>query len=243
MTTGTRPDRASTPTAEPPIPPLENGDRLSREEFLRRAEAMTGVAKIERIEGIVYMQAALRFVQHGGPHARFMAWLGVYQAYTPGTEQGDNSTLHLDQDNDPQPDAFLRIAPECGGRSRTTEDGYIEGAAELVGEIAASSISFDLHLKLNVYRRNAVQEYIVWNVAAQEIAWFRLRSGQFDRLAADAAGLLKSEVFPGLWLDPAALTRGDMAAVLAILQQGLASPEHAAFVETLRRAGESRPHD
>src|SRR5207248_2634562 len=83
-------------------------------------------------------------------------------------------------------------------------DDFIKAAPELVAEVSASSVSYDLHSKLNVYRRNGVREYIVWRVLDKEIDWFVLRGTQFERLTLDGL-LLKSEAFPGLWLDPAAL--------------------------------------
>lgn len=171
---------------------------------------------------------------HGAPHADFVGWLAHYRAFTPGVRAGDNSTLHLDIDNEPQPDGYLRILPEFGGRTQTVE-GYIEGGPELVAEVAASSASYDLHDKLNAYRRNGVQEYVVWRVWDRAVDWFVLRSGRYERLAATSRGLLQSEVLPGLWLDPAALVSGDMARVLQVLQEGIASPEHAAFVARLQQ--------
>ena len=164
-------------------------------------------------------------------------WLGLYRASTPGVEVGDSATLRIDLDNEPQPDAFLRIEPSRGGQSRTTADGYVDGAPELVAEVAASSASYDLHAKLHVYRRSGVREYIVWRVLDGEIDWFALRSGQYQAMTPDAAGLLRSEAFPGLWLDPAALLRDDIARVLAVLQEGVRMGEHDAFVAQLVKAG------
>ena len=67
-------------------------------------------------------------------------------------------------------------------------------------------------------------------VLDKAIDWFVLRSGEFKTMAPDEAGILRSEIFPGLWLDAAALVHGDMAQVLAVLQRGIASPEHEAFL-------------
>jgi Uma2 family endonuclease len=223
--------RASGPTEE--LPPLRAGDRLTRDEFERRYRAMPDVNKAELIEGVVYMPSPVSTDEHGSPHFDLIGWLAAYRAQTPGVQGGDNSTLRLDWDNAPQPDAFLRILPEFGGQSRT-EDGYVVGAPELLAEVSASSASYDLHDKLNAYRRNGVREYVVWRVWDREIDWFVLRGGRFERLPLTPDGLYKSEVFPGLWLDPAALTEGELARVLEVLQQGLAAPEHAAFVERLR---------
>ena len=224
-------------TTTSPIPPLESGDRLTRAEFERRYEAMPGVKKAELIEGVVYMPAAVRHEGHGRQHSVLAVWLGVYVANTPGVEASDNATVRLDLDNEPQPDLLLRLPESLGGQSRVDADGYIEGPPELVAEIAAGSAAYDLHQKLNVYRRHGVREYVVWRVLDAEIDWFILREGRFDRLAPDAAGIYKSEVFPGLWLDASALLRGDQAVVLDVLNDGLASAEHAEFVERLRKMG------
>jgi len=218
---------------EPALPPLENGDRLTRAEFERRYEAMPHLKKAELIEGVVYVPSPVRHSQHGFPHARLISWLGFYQANTPGVDVSDNSSVRLDLDNEPQPDALLLIDPARGGQTRLSVDGFIEGAPELVAEVASSSVSYDLHAKLHVYRRNGVCEYLIWRVLEQEIDWFVLRAGQYERMPVDANGLLRSEVFAGLWLDPAALIRGDLAMVLAVVQQGIASPEHTAFVARL----------
>jgi len=212
------------------LPPLENGDRLTQAEFERRYEAMPHLKKAELIEGVVYVPSPVRHSQHGFPHARLISWLGFYQANTPGVDVSDNSSVRLDLDNEPQPDALLLIDPARGGQTRLSVDGFIEGAPELVAEVASSSVSYDLHAKLHVYRRNGVCEYLIWRVLEQEIDWLVLRAGQYERMPVDANGLLRSEVFAGLWLDPAALIRGDLAMVLAVVQQGIASPEHTAFV-------------
>src|ERR1700728_322838 len=150
----------------------------------------------------------------------------AYEAGTPGVETGDNSTVLLDLDNVPQPDSLLFIQQEYGGKVKINEDDYIENAPDLVGEIAASSASYDLHDKLNVYRRNGVREYVVHRVLDGQVDWFVLREGRFEALAASPDGLLRSTIFPGLWLDPAALIRGDAAMVMEVVQRGLSSPEH-----------------
>jgi Uma2 family endonuclease len=219
------------------IPPLENGDRLTRAEFERRWDAMPQLKKAELIEGEVFMPSAVRYGQHSYPHSLFGTLLGIYHIETPGVEGGDNGSIRLDVDNEPQPDSFLIIRPERGGQSRISADDYIEGAPELVAEIASSSVSYDLGKKLNVYRRCGVREYIVWRVRDREVDWFVNREGSFERLAPSADGILRSTVFPGLWLDPAALVKGEIALVKSVLEQGLKSPEHAEFVARLERTG------
>ncbi|NET88977.1 MAG: Uma2 family endonuclease [Kamptonema sp. SIO1D9] len=215
------------------IPPLENGDKLNRTEFERRYAAMPDLKKAELIEGIVYMASPLRITNHGNPHAKIITWLGNYWSATPEIELGDNATVRLDLDNEPQPDALLRI--KVGGQSTISEDGYVEGAPELIVEIAASSVSIDLHQKLKVYRRNQVQEYLVWRVDDGEFDWFRLQSGEYVQLEPNSNKIICSQVFPGLWLDKEALLTGNLAQVLAILQQGLASQKHQDFVRKLTK--------
>lgn len=218
------------------IPPLEPGDRLTRPEFERRYDAMPHLRKAELIEGFVHMPSPVRYRHHGRPHAILMGWLIHYEAATPGVETADNSTARLDLDNEPQPDAMLLIDPARGGQTRISEDDYIEDAPELVAEVASSSVSIDLTTKLHVYRRNGVREYVVWRVRDRVVDWFVLRSGQYEPLAPNAEGLLCSEIFPGLWLDVAAVLRGDVAGVLAAVQRGITSPEHNAFVTRLHTA-------
>jgi Uma2 family endonuclease len=221
-------------SGESHLPPLEPGDRLTRVEFERRYDAMSDLKKAELIQGIVYMPSPLRFRRHGEPNRHLSAWLGVYQAATPGVRGADNASVRLDMDNEPQPDSLLLIDPKCGGQASISEDDYIEGSPELVAEISSSSVSYDLGDKLQVFRRHGVQEYIVWRVLDREIDWFVAREGRFATLSLDDDHWYKSEVFPGLWLDVPAMLRSDLATVLAVLQQGLQSPEHAAFVERLR---------
>jgi Uma2 family endonuclease len=211
------------------VPPLENGDRLTREEFERRYDAMPHLKKAELIEGEVYVASPARHKSHSLPHVNLLTWIGTYASATAGTEPGDSGTIRLDLDNEPQPDAYLMIAPDRGGRVKFSDDDYVEGAPELIAEIAASSVSYDLGKKLNVYRRNKVQEYIVWRVLDAELDWFVLRGGKYEALEQSADALLRSIVFPGLWLDSAALIRGDMPGVLTVLEQGLRSVEHAEF--------------
>ncbi len=209
------------------LPPLESGDRLTRAEFERRYAAMPHIKKAELIEGVVYMASPLRASAHGQPHGAIVTWLGVYCAATSGVQFYDNPTVRLDADSEPQPDAVLRL--ERGGQSRISADDYIEGAPELIVEIAASSASYDLHDKLRVYRRNGVREYIVWRTYSQQLDWFYLQDGEYQAIAPDAAGVYRSQQFPGLWLAGDRLLASDLAAVLALLQGGLETPEHRAF--------------
>lgn len=222
-----------TAAARTPFPRLEQGDHLTRAEFELRYEAMPEVKKAELIEGVVYMPSPVRFPHHGKPHWNTIAWMASYEVQTPGITGADNTTLRFDNDNEPQPDALLMIEPDYGGQTKIDAEGYIEGAPELVAEIASSSASFDLHEKLNVYRRSGVREYVVWRVLERAIDWFILREGKYELVAPGDDGILRSEVFPGLWLNVSAMLDGRLDAVLATLQQGVAKPEHKDFVSRL----------
>src|SRR6266540_785549 len=215
------------PTAAEPL--LEPGDRLSRDEFEWRYERMLQVKKAELIEGIVYLPSPVRAEKHAEPHSHLAGWLVFYVSETPGVRFFDNSTVRLDLDNEPQPDLVLLKSPAKGGQARISQDDYIEGAPELVAEIVASSSAYDLHQKKGAYRRNGVREYVAWVTGESRLVWWELREGEYHELTADDDGLLKSRVFPGLWLDTAALLRGDLKAALASLRRGLESAEHAAF--------------
>lgn len=221
---------------EPLAPPkLHEGDRLTRDEFERRYSAMSAVVKAELVEGVVHiMPSPVSAESHGDQHAWMVGWLVHYEAFTPGVRVSDNATVRLDWDNEPQPDALLRILPQFGGQTRIEND-YIAQAPELVVEIARSSVSYDLHdKKKEAYRRNGAREYVVWRIEDRLIDWYVLRGGSYELLALSADGIYRSEVFPGLWLDPAAMIAGNLQKVLAVLQQGLASDEHAKFVDQLK---------
>ena len=223
----------STPTVKPRsgIPELCAGDRLTRDEFERRYAAMPHCKKAELIEGVVYMPSPVRQTQHGGPHLRLAGWVQHYVTETPNVDGGANASVRLDLDNEPQPDLHLRLLR--GGSSRVGPEGYVEGPPELAIEVAASTVSYDLHPKLHAYRRNGVHEYLAWRVEDGEVDWRVLRGGSYELFGPDVEGVLRSEVFPGLWLDVPALLRDDMKAVLRCLDRGLDTPEHAAFVARL----------
>jgi hypothetical protein len=217
---------------------LRNGDHLGRDEFERRYNAMPEVKKAELIEGVVYMPSPVRLHEHGVPHARLISLLGFYSFLTPGVLAADNTTVRLDMDNEPQPDALLLIEPARGGRVTFT-DGYVTGGPELAAEVGASSVSIDRNAKLRAYQRNGVCEYLLWRVEDRAIDWFVLRGSRYELLPVGPDGVVRSEAFPGLWLDPQALIAADGPRVLAVHQQGVASPEHAAFVARLRQAAGS----
>ncbi len=213
--------------------PLESGDRLTRPEFERRYLASPHIHKAELIEGVVYVASPVRATRHGRPHGIIVTWLGDYCTVTPGVDLQIDATVRLDADNEPQPDALLRIEPEVGGNSSISEDDYIEGAPELIVEVAASSASYDLNDKLNAYRRNGVREYIVWQIYENRVDWFILQEGRYVPLIADEQSIIRSQVFPGLWLSVNGLLQRNRTEILAVLQKGLQTVEHQAFVERL----------
>lgn len=223
--------RVSTPNR---IPPLQNGDSLTRDEFERRYEAMPHVKKAELIEGVVYMGSPVS-IRHSEPHALLVAWLVNYKANTSGVSVGDNGTVRLDDDNEPQPDAYLRIVHPSAAQSKVGVKDCVDGAPEIVAEVSVTSTSIDMHHKLRAYCRNGVKEYVIWRVDDLAIDWMVLTRDRYVRQSL-TDGLNKSGVFPGLWLDVKAMLAGDFAKVLAVLQRGLASPEHAAFVTQLESA-------
>jgi Uma2 family endonuclease len=202
-----------------PVTILENGDRLSREEFERRYTA-SNIKKAELIEGIVHVASPLRFTSHGKPHSQIIGWLVTYQSMVTGLEVGIEPTVRLDDDNEPQPDAVLF---HIGGNAQIDADGYITGAPELIAEIAASTVSYDLHNKKRVYERNGVKEYIVWRTLDRQIDWFMLENGEYQKLEPDDSGIIRSREFEGLWLNVNAILQNDMSVVLKTLQTGIAS--------------------
>jgi Uma2 family endonuclease len=223
-----------TPSVRPSVaPPLQPGDHLTREEFERRYDATPNLKKAELIEGIVYMPPPVSHVGHSQPHASLVTLAGVYQAGTPHVQSGDNGSCRIDLNNMPQHDVYLLLLQEAGGQAKIDDDGYVAGAPEWVGEIAASSVSYDLHVKLNVYRRNGVREYLVWRTQDRTFDFFAMRSGEFHRVEPDSNGVIRSEVFPGLWIATQQLLERNLSTALEILQQGIASPEHQTFVDRL----------
>jgi Uma2 family endonuclease len=225
----------ATSTQTDSISELVDGDRMTADEFERRYWASPHIRKAELIGGVVYVASPVT-LDHCKPHGLVPQWLGFYQLRTPFLSCGVEGTVRLGNLNQPQPDIHLRIDEAHGGRSRISLDRYVEGAPELLIEIAVSSKAFDLKEKLEAYQRSGAPEYIVWRVLDQAIDWFILRDGKYDRLPLGPDGIYRSEVFPGLWLDTGAMIDGDLPAIYRAVQLGLATPEHAAFVAKLRAA-------
>ncbi len=220
------------------LPPLCIGDRLTQPEFHRRYEAYPGDEKWELIGGIVYMASPQR-VHHSKYEPKMSTLLTLYEEATPEVEVLSNATTILSDESEPQPDLAMRIVPDCGGQSRTKK-GYVVGAPELVAEIAHSTLAIDMGRKKDDYEQAGVQEYVVLCVEEKELYWFDF--GSKDQIAADARGIYRSRIFPGLWVDGPALIARRLSRLLKVLNQGLASQEHAAFLKQLAMARRKRKH-
>jgi len=222
-----------TAVVEPRTPPLEAGDHLDQTTFHERYKAMPPGFRAELIEGIVIVPSPLK-PEHGEYHALVMAWLGHYWIATSGTRVRDNATAILSDASEPQPDAALIIDPDCGGQTGYSEDGYATGAPELIVEVASSSESMDLNAKRRDYERAGVLEYVVVVLRHRMIRWFALQDGLYQEVAMPDNGVFASNTFPGLWLAAEALLQLDGPAVIATLNQGLATPAHEVFVQELQ---------
>ena len=203
-----------------PVTPLDSGDRLTRAEFHRRYLQRPDIKRAELIDGVVYVPSPTRFAHHDQPVSLMIGWLVAYAARHPEVKSGGSATLLLEGDNEVQPDAFLFQINPAGPGARVNQQGYIEGPPQLVVEVAASSVAYDLHDKKEVYRRSGVREYVVWRVLDGMIDWFRLREGEYVWVEPNEDGFIESAVFPGLRLNVPRMLAGDMAAVLAALEWG-----------------------
>ncbi len=226
-------------------PLLHEGDRLTAREFLRRYEADPVVTRAELIDGVVYVNAVRRpdgsgesvspisATFHADPQGTVIGLFFWYAMYTPGVAGTGPVTIVVDDRTLPEPDAVLRIQPECGGATVLNRMSYVVGPPELLVEVAHTSVARDMGPKYRAYEAGGVAEYLVWRTSRGKIDLFALRREAYSPITPDAAGVVRSGQFPGLWFDFAALLTGDNQRALETLQLGLASPEHAAFVAKL----------
>ena len=224
------------------LPWLENGEHFDQKTFHQRYLRTPETFRAELIAGMVHVASAPVGRRHGRNTAHLGGWLFLYCANTPGTEGQNRATTILGDDSEVQPDVALLIRQDHGGQTRdgVGEDDFTYGAPELVVEVANSSRSIEFDEKARDYERAGVREYLVSDLRGQAIRWCELREGRFGPLPRDPDGLFRSRVFPGLWLDPDAFFRYDKPALIAVLNRGLASPEHAAFVAELPRLRDAR---
>lgn len=211
---------------------LVNGDHLDQKAFHALYETTDDDCRAELIRGVVYMASPMK-VPHGKTGPLVSAWLGEYEAATPGTELLLGATAILGPLSEPEPDHCLRILPEYGGTSRTSADDYLEGPPELIVEISHSTAAIDLHAKKDDYEAAGVKEYLVLALKSKQAFWFQRRRGRFAPLRAGTGGIFRSHVFPGLWLDPTPVFAFDRRGMLAVSRLGLASPEHVQFKSEL----------
>lgn len=213
------------------LPPLVEGQRLDRATFHERYEAMPPGTRAELVGGVVSMPSPLGY-EHGRRDSDVSDWLGHYKRFTRGVEKAHNATTQFDDYGEPQPDIQLRLPEELGGQSRI-EGGYVVGGPELVVEVSKTTRNHDLGDKKADYERAGVREYLFVGLDPQEVRWFQRAEGRFVDLPPGPDGVLRSEVFPGLWFDPRAFFAEDMEGIIATLERGLATPEHAEFVGRL----------
>lgn len=211
--------------------PLLEGDCLTSSEFIRRWEDMPDLKRAELIDGFVNMPSPVS-VRHEDTESRVSFWLSSYELATPGCRSGLEATWVMGERNVPQPDITLTILPEYGGQSRI-EGQYHSGAPELVVEVAVSSYSRDFGAKKRLYEQMGVREYGIVLPGEEKLFWFGRSAAGFQPLEPGADGILRSACFPGLWLNVAALWKLDLRGIHEVLQQGLATPEHAEFATGL----------
>jgi len=221
------------------LPRLVHGQHLDQPTFHERYEAMPPDTRAELVGGIVYMPSPLS-IDHGEEDNNVSGWLFYYKVFTPGVSGANDATVKLDPRGEPQPDCQLRIPKELGGQSYVDQEGYVAGAPELIVEVARSSRDYDLKQKKADYERAGVCEYVVVQLEPDRIHWFIRRRGRFRKLPPGPDGIYRSEIFPGLWLDPQALYGKDLVRLLKVLDEGLATPEHVAFLAKLTAASEER---
>lgn len=217
------------------LEPLRDGLRMDSDEFKARFDATPGLRRAELLEGVVHMPPALNILGHGFENSNLITWLTLYRTATPGLLMANAASVRVDDRNTPEPDALLMILPDYGGRAKIVDDKVV-GGPELVCEVANTTEARDLGPKLALYHRAGIREYLVWRTEDASVEWFTWRTEGYAYLMPDAAGVVRSETFPGLWLDVLALLRDDFGAVNATLQAGIATPEHATFVARLAAA-------
>ena len=216
---------------------LVEGQRLDQPTFHALYEAMPPGNRAELIDGVVFMPSSVG-VEHGEAVVPMIVWLSYYAEMTVGVRVMDNATTVLGWKSELQPDGLLRILPEYGGQT-WNEGGLVHGAPEFVAEISKATRYADLGPKRDDYERAGVLEYLVHASDPSEILWYAREQGVLVQRTVDSDGLYRSAVFPGLWLDPVALLKGDTRRLRAVVDLGCATPEHAAFIGRLADARQS----
>ena len=195
---------------------LHNGDRMSREEFLRRWEQIPELKQAELIKEVVYLASPVSTAR-GSYDILLGSWLSFY-AYASGQDLliTGNTTLLLD-DRSFQPD--IAVVKRRQGLAKTP---YLEQLPDLVVEISYSSQSYDLGPKLAAYRSAGIRDYITVLLREQRVEWRVLSGSRYRVLNASKDGILRSVNFPGLWLDTNALFPHDRQRLFGAIHSGLA---------------------
>ena len=218
-------------------PELITGMRLELDEFIARWEALPDLKFAELIDGIVFVPPP-RSIEHGQRASILNWWLFLYVEDKRGCDALSNVTCTM-LGQSPQPDVLLRLTEEFGGKS--IDKGYLlDGAPELVVDICETSTEIEFGPKLALYQRAGVREYItIQTLPPPRIVWRVLVDGSYREIQPDGQGILRSQCFPGLWLDTEALWAGDRKRMRDTLNAGLDSPAHREFAERLtkRRIG------
>jgi Uma2 family endonuclease len=222
-----------TPVIDPPRTLVE-GQHLDQPTFHSLYEATPPGTRAELINGVVHMPSPVGSA-HSVAQVPVIVWLDYYAEKTLGVQVMDNATTILGWKSEPQPDGLLRILPDSGGRT-WLERGFVHGAPELVVEVSKATRFVDLGPKKADYEQAGVLEYFVHAIDPDEIFWFGQDEGILVKRALDDDGLYRSTAFPGLWLDPQALLKGDRQRLRAVVDLGCATTEHAAFVARLAAA-------
>ena len=214
------------------LPPLQNGDRLDAKEFCRRWDGTPGLKRAELIGGQVYMNPPVS-ESHGGPHWDLSFWIGHYVVATEGLKATSDTSVQFGPQDMPQPDVVVRIKEQYGGKSHLV-DGMLHGVPEFLIEVAASSAAYDLYVKKQLYAAQGVQEYLVHAVHERKFVWFSLESGAYSELLPAKNGVIRSLVFPGLWLDTKAMLANNWPKILETLRHGMATEEYREFAVKLK---------
>lgn len=220
---------------------LHCGDKVAQSEFHQAYSAMPEVFKAELIGGMVFEPSPLS-LEHSDINGLLIAAFLAYASRSRALQVGDNATVILSPEDEVQPDAFLRVLPEYGGRSKNTSRKdpkisrkalkYVKGAPELVVEVAQSSRAIDLHFKKERYRLAGVLEYLVVCLDPERVHWFSMSTGKELACRFD---IFRSKAFPGLWIDGKALLECDYTALMETVAAGMHSAEYASFLERLSR--------
>ena len=182
------------------------------------------------VGGVVHLWIRVT-VSHGQMSATLNGGIGLSRVGLTGIHGGVRTTTVLGDDSEVQPDATLRFP--IGGTSAVNDDDYLVGCPELVCDVVDTADAHALTARRADDERYGATEVVMVTVREPRVLWL---VGEGDRLterSPDADGVYRSGVFPGLWLDPAALLAEDMQRLLDVLRQGLATPEHAAFAASL----------